>query len=151
MHLLGGRALNSGYRLYDSFVDLHGPCIFMLAQDWEAAFGWSHSNLARLVSGRVDDAVRCCRGNISGNIRPFSALLGGGPIFWPCRHSVAGSDYISLVYDAGSDRLYSSDISGLVCRHIFGLARLLHTHKSPLPCCSVLPGSYRIYDEASAT
>lgn len=48
-HLLGGWALDSGERLYRNFVDLHGPCVFMLAQIYGALFGWSHANLARLV------------------------------------------------------------------------------------------------------
>jgi hypothetical protein len=49
MHLLGGRFLDSGGRLYRDFVDLHGPCIFMLAQIYGALFGWAHANTARLI------------------------------------------------------------------------------------------------------
>jgi hypothetical protein len=49
MHLLGGRVLNEGGTLYRSFVEMHGPGIFMLAQWYGAVFGWAHANAARLV------------------------------------------------------------------------------------------------------
>ncbi len=48
-HLLGGRVLNQGGRLYRTFIEMHGPGIFMLAQIYGALFGWGHANAARLV------------------------------------------------------------------------------------------------------
>ena len=49
MHILGGRALNAGDRLYHDFVDVHGPGIFMLAQIYGAVFGWANAIHVRLV------------------------------------------------------------------------------------------------------
>ncbi len=46
--LLGGWALNSGQTLYRSFVDVHGPVIFMLTQAYGALFGWDNANGARV-------------------------------------------------------------------------------------------------------
>ena len=48
-HLLGGRALTRGDQLYVTFVDLHGPLIFFLAQTYGSLFGWSEANYARLI------------------------------------------------------------------------------------------------------
>ena len=48
-HLLGGRMLNAGGRLYDTYVDSHGPVIFMLTEAYGAIFGWSAPNYARLI------------------------------------------------------------------------------------------------------
>ncbi|MFT8808323.1 hypothetical protein [Gluconobacter sp.] len=48
-HLLGGRILNEGGRLYVSYVDSHGPLIFMLAQLYGALFGWHFPQGARLL------------------------------------------------------------------------------------------------------
>ena len=48
-HLLGGKALSSGDRLYVSFVDLHGPFIFFLSKTYGDLFGWSHGNYVRII------------------------------------------------------------------------------------------------------
>jgi hypothetical protein len=48
-HLLGGKVLNAGGRLYQTFVDSHGPTIFMLTQAYGAVFGWSDPTYARLI------------------------------------------------------------------------------------------------------
>ncbi|HVU44433.1 MAG TPA: hypothetical protein VHD86_25575 [Xanthobacteraceae bacterium] len=48
-HLLGGRVLNVGGHLYQTYIDYHGPVIFMLAQAYGALFGWSAPNYARLI------------------------------------------------------------------------------------------------------
>lgn len=47
-HLLGGRMLNEGGKLYVSYVDTHGPLIFMLSQLYGALFGWHFPQGARL-------------------------------------------------------------------------------------------------------
>src|ERR1700710_1580902 len=48
-HLLGGRAIDAGGRLYASYIDSHGPLIFMLTQAYGAVFGWAAPNGARLI------------------------------------------------------------------------------------------------------
>ena len=48
-HMLGGWALTSGDRLYESFVDLHGPFIFFLAKSYGDLFGWSQGNYIRII------------------------------------------------------------------------------------------------------
>jgi hypothetical protein len=48
-HLLGGRVIDAGGRLYASYIDSHGPLIFMLTQAYGAVFGWSAPNGARLI------------------------------------------------------------------------------------------------------
>lgn len=48
-HLVGGWALSRGDRLYSTFVDLHGPFIFFLAETYGQVFGWAHNNYARLI------------------------------------------------------------------------------------------------------
>lgn len=48
-HLLGGRMLNAGGRLYETYVDSHGPVIFMLTEAYGAIFGWFAPNYARLI------------------------------------------------------------------------------------------------------
>ena len=45
--VLGGQVLDGGGTLYRSFVDSHGPFIFMLAQVYGKLFGWSASNGVR--------------------------------------------------------------------------------------------------------
>ena len=49
-HLLGGEALVHGYVLYRTYVDAHGPVIFMATQLYAALFGWGQMNGARLIS-----------------------------------------------------------------------------------------------------
>jgi len=49
-HLLGGKMLNAGMRLYRDFVTQHGPVTFMLTQAYGALFGWSRVNDARWMS-----------------------------------------------------------------------------------------------------
>jgi hypothetical protein len=69
MHLLGGRFLDAGGRLYKGFVDLHGPGIFMFAQAYGALFGWSNGNYARLVPAALV--------GLSGIAVALSPALGG--------------------------------------------------------------------------
>lgn len=47
-HLLGGQMLNEGGRLYVTYIDSHGPAIFMLTQLYGAVFGWHFPQGARL-------------------------------------------------------------------------------------------------------
>jgi predicted methyltransferase len=49
VHLLGGKMLNQGGVLYRSFVDSHGPVIFMLTQLYGALCGWAAPNGARAI------------------------------------------------------------------------------------------------------
>ena len=48
-HLIGGLMLDNGAVLYRTFVDSHGPVIYMITQFYGAVFGWSHPNGARLI------------------------------------------------------------------------------------------------------
>jgi MFS family permease len=48
-HLLGGRFLDNGGRLYQTYIDSHGPVIFMLTQLYGDFAGWSAPNYARLI------------------------------------------------------------------------------------------------------
>ena len=48
-HLVGGMMLNHGAILYRTFVDAHGPTVYMLTQSYGAVFGWSHPNGARVI------------------------------------------------------------------------------------------------------
>ena len=49
-HIVGGIMLDRGGILYRSFVDAHGPAIFMAVQAYGAVFGWSHPNGVRAIS-----------------------------------------------------------------------------------------------------
>ena len=49
-HIVGGMVLDVGGRLYEDFVDIHGPLIFMYTHLYGALFGWKHANDARLIS-----------------------------------------------------------------------------------------------------
>jgi hypothetical protein len=49
-HLLGAIALHAGDRLYSSYIDAHGPVVFMLTQLYGALSGWHDMTYARLVS-----------------------------------------------------------------------------------------------------
>jgi hypothetical protein len=49
-HLLGALALHSGDRLYRSYVDQHGPVIFMVTQFYGVLTGWHDLTYARIVS-----------------------------------------------------------------------------------------------------
>ncbi len=48
-HILGGRMLNAGGRLYVTYVDTHGPVIFMFTQAYGALFGWLHPSYTRFI------------------------------------------------------------------------------------------------------
>jgi hypothetical protein len=48
-HLVGGWMLDEGGILYRSFVEQHGPFIFMLTQAYGAVFGWAHANWVRAI------------------------------------------------------------------------------------------------------
>jgi len=75
MHLLGGRFLNDGGKLYKGFIDLHGPAIFMFAQAYGALFGWSDANYSRLVPAGL-----VCLAGISVTLSP--ALKGVASRAW---------------------------------------------------------------------
>jgi hypothetical protein len=49
VHLLGAKMLNEGGVLYRTFVDSHGPVIFLLTQVYGALFGWAAPNGARVI------------------------------------------------------------------------------------------------------
>lgn len=49
-HVLGGKVLDSGGTLYRSFVDSHGPFIFLLTAIYGRLSGWSDPNMARLIN-----------------------------------------------------------------------------------------------------
>jgi hypothetical protein len=49
-HILGALALHSGDRLYRTFIDTHGPVIFMVTQFYGDLSGWQDLTYARIVS-----------------------------------------------------------------------------------------------------
>jgi hypothetical protein len=59
-HLLGGKMLDSGAILYRTYVDQHGPVIFMLTQFYGALFGWADPNGARSISVVLALATALC-------------------------------------------------------------------------------------------
>ncbi len=69
-HLLGGRVINNGGRLYSTYIDSHGPFIFMLTQLYGNLFGWSTPNDARLM--------------ISGLFLLTAVLIGASPALTSC-------------------------------------------------------------------
>lgn len=48
-HFVGAKVLQAGGVLYRTYLDAHGPLVFMLAQLYGAIFGWAHPNWARLI------------------------------------------------------------------------------------------------------
>jgi hypothetical protein len=48
-HLLVALALHAGDRLYASYVDAHGPLVFMLTQFYGAVTGWGDLSYARII------------------------------------------------------------------------------------------------------
>lgn len=56
-HLLGAQMLAAGGVLYRTYIDAHGPVVFMLTQLYGALFGWAHPNWARLISAVLASAA----------------------------------------------------------------------------------------------
>ena len=87
-HLLGGRMLNEGGRLYVSYVDTHGPVIFMLSQLYGALFGWHFPQGARLflpLLALMAAASLCATSALPGRRQRLLASLvfvGGLASYW---------------------------------------------------------------------
>ena len=80
-HLLGGEALVHGYVLYRTYIDAHGPVIFMATQLYAALSGWGRMNDARLISS----LFALCAGAaiMSSSVLPTAvARLWAGTLFF---------------------------------------------------------------------
>lgn len=75
-HLLGSRMLNEGGRLYVSYVDTHGPFIFMLSQLYGALFGWHFPQGARLFLPLLAIMAAACLYSTSALSGHRTRLLG---------------------------------------------------------------------------
>lgn len=87
-HLLGGRILNGGGRLYTDYIDSHGPTIFMLSQLYGALVGWTFPQGARLfmplfaLAAAITIACSPITGCRRTRLLSASCFLGGLAIWW---------------------------------------------------------------------
>ena len=87
-HLLGGRMLNEGGRLYVSYVDSHGPVIFMLSQFYGALFGWHFPQGARLflpvlaLMAATCISVTSALSDVRHRVLASTVFIGGIASYW---------------------------------------------------------------------
>ncbi|MDG6095198.1 hypothetical protein LOC54_08795 [Acetobacter sp. AN02] len=79
-HILGSQILGRGGTLYGSYVDQHGPLIFMIGRLYGAVAGWMHPIGVRLVMAGL---AMLCAALIALELRPrLLAVLSGLSLFF---------------------------------------------------------------------